>query len=73
MAHLQREEDVEVRHRQQFGLAHRRNRSAHMTLIERRTGYPGRHQVDLEGADILQFDTIGGQPEYRLNFDTEAR
>ena len=27
-------------------------------LIERRPGYPDRHQVYLEGADILQFETI---------------
>ena len=45
-------------------------------LIERRPGYPDRHQVDLEGADILQLKTIGqsgGRPKYRLNFDTAAR
>jgi hypothetical protein len=29
-------------------------------LIERRPRYPGCHQVDLEGADILKFETIGG-------------
>src|ERR1019366_10597516 len=32
-------------------------------LIERRPGYPDRHQVDLEGADILQLKTIGGPTE----------
>jgi hypothetical protein len=32
-------------------------------LIERRPGYPDRHQVDLEGADILQLETIGGPTE----------
>src|SRR3974390_3632273 len=32
-------------------------------LIERRPGYPGRHQVDLEGADILQLKAIGGPTE----------
>jgi len=29
--------------------------------------------VDLEGADILQFETIRDRPKYRLNFDTAAR
>lgn len=42
-------------------------------LIERRPGYSGRHQVDLEGTDILQLETIEGPTEYRLNFDTAAR
>jgi hypothetical protein len=32
-------------------------------LIERRPGYPDGHQVDLEGADILQLETIGGPTE----------
>src|SRR5947209_2971600 len=32
-------------------------------LIECRPGYPDRHQVDLEGTDILQFETIGGPTE----------
>jgi hypothetical protein len=32
-------------------------------LIERGPGYPDRHQVDLEGADILQLETIGGPTE----------
>jgi hypothetical protein len=32
-------------------------------LIERRPGYPGRHQVYLEGANILQLEIIGGTTE----------
>lgn len=40
-------------------------------LVQRRPGYPGRHQV--EGADILKFETIRGSAEIPAQLRTAAR